>query len=350
MRSWCTSRSTSGGRRSGGDLEPHDVSEAPAQQLCLDGLEQIVGVAGDGEIGVARDAEHGVADLVARDHCRQEVQDRVLDRNAGAVAADLDEPRQVVGHVDADEPRRGLDAVGRDDADVQGQRRQKWERGGRADRDRCQERLDLAPEALRQRSQLAARALVHRDDADAFRGERRTQLVEPERFLRLLQGARPRAHIRQCPSRRPSVGKAPPDRGLDLRQQAGDTHRVELVEVRGDDPAELHALEQRHVVVRRDLEHALVEVEPRELAVEEARGPLGRIARDGARARRLGCHRNDYGRSSSSRLTPCSVLAMFLPSLKPAGAARKGAAHRARIAHDRRRRWGGHRPQGMNLP
>ena len=219
-----------------------------------------------------------------------------------------------------------LDAVGGDDADVQGERRQKRERGGRADRDRCQERLDLAPEALRQRSQLAARALLHRDDADALRGERGTQLVEPERFLRLLQGARPRAHIRQCPSGRPSVGRAPSDGGLDLREQAGDTHRVELVEVRGDDPAELHALEQRHVLVRRDLEHALVEIEPRELAVEEARGPLGGIARDGARARRLGCHRNDYGRSSSSRLTPCSVLAMCLPSLKPAGAARQGAA------------------------
>ena len=195
MRSWCTSRSTRARRRGGGDLEPHDVSEAPAQQLRLDGLEQIVGVAGDGEVGIARDAEHGVADLVARDDRREEVQDRVLDRNASAVAADLDEPRQVVGHVDADESRCGLDAVGGDDADVQGQRRQEWERRGRADRDRRQERLDLAPEALRQRSQLAARALVHRDDADAFRGERRPQLVEPERFLRLPAGRGPaRAH------------------------------------------------------------------------------------------------------------------------------------------------------------
>ena len=194
-------------RCTGGDLEPDDVAEAPAQQLCLDGLEQIVGVAGDGEVGIARDAEHGVADLVARDHCREEVQDRVLDRNAGAVAADLDEPRQVVGHVDADEPRCGLGAVGGDDADVQRQRGQQRERGGRADRDRCQERLDLAPEALRQRSQLAARALVHRDDADAFRREGRPQLVEPQRFLRCLQGARLRTR-RPPASEQASVRRA----------------------------------------------------------------------------------------------------------------------------------------------
>ena len=87
-------------------LEPDDVAETPPQQLRLDGLEQIVGVAGDREVGIARDAEDAGADLVAADHRREEVQDRVLERDAGAVAADLDEPRQVVGHVDADEPRR----------------------------------------------------------------------------------------------------------------------------------------------------------------------------------------------------------------------------------------------------
>ena len=39
------------------DLEPHDLAEAPAAQLGLDGLQQVVGLVGDLEVGVARDAE-----------------------------------------------------------------------------------------------------------------------------------------------------------------------------------------------------------------------------------------------------------------------------------------------------
>ena len=46
----------------GADLEPHDLAEAPAAQLVLDGLQQVVGLVGDGEVGVARDAEDVVVD------------------------------------------------------------------------------------------------------------------------------------------------------------------------------------------------------------------------------------------------------------------------------------------------
>ena len=43
----------------------------------------------------------------------------------------------------------------------------------------------------------------------------------------------------------------------------------ELVKVRGEDRGEVGALEQGHVFVLRTFEHALVELEPAELAVEE---------------------------------------------------------------------------------
>ncbi len=62
------------------------------------------------------------------------------------------------------------------------------------------------------------------------------------------------------------------DPGLDLVVQAGDADHEELVEVRGRDRAELEPLEQRHRVVLGELEHARVELQPGELAVEEQRG------------------------------------------------------------------------------
>ena len=41
----------------GADLDPHGLAEAPRAQLVLDGLQQVVGLVGDREVGVAGDAE-----------------------------------------------------------------------------------------------------------------------------------------------------------------------------------------------------------------------------------------------------------------------------------------------------
>ena len=58
--------------------------------------------------------------------------------------------------------------------------------------------------------------------------------------------------------------------GLGLAEQPGDADLEELVEVGREDRAELHALEERDGLVPGELEHARVEVEERELPVEEA--------------------------------------------------------------------------------
>ncbi len=41
----------------GSDLQPDDLPEAPPPELVLDRLEQVVGLVGDLEVGVARDPE-----------------------------------------------------------------------------------------------------------------------------------------------------------------------------------------------------------------------------------------------------------------------------------------------------
>src|SRR5581483_3676211 len=74
----------------------------------------------------------------------------------------------------------------------------------------------------------------------------------------------------------------------DLVEHAGDANHEELVEVRREDAAELDALEKRLVGIGRELENALVQVEPRELAVEQPVGCGGRRdRRDGLHARAM---------------------------------------------------------------
>jgi len=68
-----------------------------------------------------------------------------------------------------------------------------------------------------------------------------------------------------------AVGTARVDPGLHLVVQAGDAHHEELVLVRRPDGEELGALEQRHLLVLGQLEHAVVEVEPGELPVRVER-------------------------------------------------------------------------------
>ena len=59
---------------------------------------------------------------------------------------------------------------------------------------------------------------------------------------------------------------------VDLVAQAGHPDHVELIEVGGVDRAELHPLEQRHPLVLGELQDAVVEVKPGELAVQVQRG------------------------------------------------------------------------------
>src|SRR6185295_19721862 len=66
----------------GGDLEAHDLAEAAAANLVLDRLQQVVRLVGDGEVGVAGDAEVAVVDHLGSGEEAVEVGgDRLLQRN-----------------------------------------------------------------------------------------------------------------------------------------------------------------------------------------------------------------------------------------------------------------------------
>jgi len=57
------------------------------------------------------------------------------------------------------------------------------------------------------------------------------------------------------------------DLGQPLPLQSADALHKEFVEVRPEDGQESHALQQRHILIQRQIEHALIEVEPGKFAI-----------------------------------------------------------------------------------
>ena len=66
-----------------------------------------------------------------------------------------------------------------------------------------------------------------------------------------------------------AVGRRAGDAGRHLVLEPGDAHHEELVEVLAEDGEELGPLEQRHLGILGQREDPRVEVEPRQLAVQE---------------------------------------------------------------------------------
>ena len=120
----------------------------------------------------------------------------------------------------------------------------------------------------RQLRALLVVELVDGEHADVVLGQRRAQAPfeavaqPPAQLEHALADQRDRLRG-DAP-----VGPGVLDARVDLVAQAGDAHHVVLVEVRRVDRAELHALQQRDPLVLGQLQHALVEVQPGQLAVE----------------------------------------------------------------------------------
>ena len=99
--------------------------------------------------------------------------------------------------------------------------------------------------------------------------ERGKDLLVQQAVLALDDALRPRRDLAEDLERGEAVGTARRRPQLDLLLQARDADLEELVQVRGDDAKELEALEQRHRAVVGLREHAAVELEGLQLAIEE---------------------------------------------------------------------------------
>ena len=119
-------------------------------------------------------------------------------------------------------------------------------------------------------SSSSARAVRQLDHPDAVLGERRAHILLPRRASADGPSSALRSVTRSSVSRgREPVGLARVDAGVHLVVEAGHAHHEELVEVVRVDREELHPLEQRRALVLGQLQHALVELEPGDLAVHE---------------------------------------------------------------------------------
>ena len=197
--------------------------------------------------------------------------DHALERQEQATRADREETRQQLRNLHAREALLARVRVADEQAEAEREPGDVRERLAGPDGERRQHREDLAvedPLELLELLRLEVFDLGHDDPGGLEPG---AQVALPE--LRLLGRQRRGAlsDLGERGLRRQPVGRAHGDAGRDLVHQPGHPDHEELVHVRGEDRAEVDALEQGQRVVACDVEHAAVEVELRQLPVQEPR-------------------------------------------------------------------------------
>ena len=272
------------------DLEPDGRAEPPAAELRLQSPEQVLGVVvveleiagpGHAERVVGQELHPGEQELqVGGDH--------VLEGHERRLFPGRHEPRQQRRDLDAREPRAAVRRVAQPYRQVQGQVRDVREWVARVDRQRGEHREDALDEVGVQRRARLVGQLVPSVHLDAGPCQPRLEVSREDLAVPFGHGCRPLRDELELGRRVEPVGGSQRRGGRVLAAQGRHAHLVELVQVAGIDGDELQPLEQRKRLVLGNGEHPLVEVEPGELAVEEAVAEDQRVVRDCVCVR---CHR-----------------------------------------------------------
>ena len=279
-----------------GHFEPHGVAEVAMQQLSLQrGVQVLDLLLVDEEVGVARDAELVAADDI---HAGEELADMGVqyrgekdERILGArvLLRQTDQARQrarCLHDGGARAPPEGVAAL-QLDGEIQALVQHARERMRRVEPDRCQHREQLAEEILADPLLLRAGPFLALREHDAFARKRRQEHLVQQLVLLPDERMRLAAHRIEHFGATPRVRARIVQPELDRFLQPGDADLEELVQVRGDDGEEAQPLQQRHRLVRRLRQHAPVEGEDAELAVDELGGRgNSAVHGTGARARR----------------------------------------------------------------
>ena len=268
-------------RRTALDFESNGTTESSSTQFEFDRLQQIVGVLVlDGEVGVARDAEDGdVTDRHAREQGVEVGFDHFLDRNEPVTARQGHEAGEHRGDLDPGETLLTVLGVDHVDGETQGQVRDVRERMRRIDGQWGENREDPLLVQIGAIRPLFGRQVGPATDTDTFAFELRNEHVEVHLLLTSDEFSHSRQHLGLLLGRCATVEQGRGDASRVLVLHGSDAHLEELVEVRREDRAELHSLEQRNAGLGRQTKDALVEVEPTEFAIEEARFHRCRVHR-----------------------------------------------------------------------
>ncbi len=261
----------------GVELEPDDPREAPLAQLLLDVLEEILGVLVVAiDVRVAGDAEgHDLQDLHAREEVVEVVLDDLPHRDEAARAGDLIDAGRQLGHLDPCEELLALAGAAQHDAERHAEVRDEREAMARIDRERREDREDVAAVPRLGLHLLLVRELLPGEDRDARLGERRQDHLAIDRRLQLDVLQHHGADLREQILRRHRLPRHAADARVDLAAEAADPLHEELVEVAREDREEPHPLEQRRPRIDRFVQHPAIEVEPLKIAAQEARAVAG---------------------------------------------------------------------------
>ncbi len=261
------------------DLEADRRSEPPAQQLALEGLDEVLRlVLLDLDVLVAGDAELVVVEnFHAREEVPQVIGDEVFERDeaqqAAAVIRKLHEAGQHRRHLEASEFLFADLGVAHPDRQVERKPGDVREGVGGIDRERHQHGEDACGEDLVERLAVGRAEIRPGLDVDAGVVEVGLDEVAERRGVACLQfvGAVLNHGEHLC-RRGTDVGRHSEPR-KDATLEARNAHHEELVEVAGEDREEVRAFEQREFRVFGELQHPRVEREPAQFAVEI---PVGR--------------------------------------------------------------------------
>jgi hypothetical protein len=248
-------------------FHPDDFLPFAHPQLGLDGLQQVLHfVFAQGDVRVAEDAErHDLAHVETGKEVRGVQADQLFDGKE-ALRSDGDEPRERLR--DLDERGVRLDAAGEPHGEVERAARQERQWMSGIDRERCEDRRHARVKLAGHRRLLFLRQPARAHDAHAGTVERMQQFVEDAVHV-ALQRLHALADGFELLPRRQAVHRAFANPVVDELADAADAHHQELVEIRGRDAEEFRPLEQRHVRALSLGQHAPVELEPAQFAIEK---------------------------------------------------------------------------------
>jgi hypothetical protein len=219
-------------------------------------------------------------DVHAREQLVEVGGDDLLERHVALAVGQDHEPGQQVGDLDPGEAAHGGVGVAHDDGQVERQVRDVGERVPGVDRQGGEHREDALLEELDEELLVVLVEVGPRRQLDAGVGQPGGDPLQERGLEPGQQQLEPVADLEQLLRGGQPVGAVPAHAGRHLVLEGGHPDLEELVEVLAEDGQELGPLQQRHPVVVGQRQHALVEVEPGQLAVAVPHRRLRAVAHE----------------------------------------------------------------------